>query len=60
MYIFISLKPIKAKFYRNHLYKEGISMFINNPGHMAKMAAMPIFGKNPSRFFCYRTMELGM
>ena len=26
-------------------------MFINNPGHMTKMAAMPIFGKNPSKFF---------
>ena len=23
-------------------------MFINNPGHMTKMAAMPIYGKNPS------------
>ena len=26
-------------------------MFINNPGHMTKMAAMPIYGKNPSNFF---------
>ena len=26
-------------------------MFINNPGHMTKMAAMPIYGKNPSKFF---------
>ena len=24
-------------------------MFINNPGHMIKMAAMPIYGKNPSK-----------
>ena len=23
-------------------------MYINNPGHMTKMAAMPIHGKNPS------------
>ena len=22
-------------------------MFINNPGHMTNMAAMPIYGKNP-------------
>ena len=22
-------------------------MFINNPGHMIKMAAMPIYGKKP-------------
>ena len=26
-------------------------MFINNPGHMTKMATMPIYGKNPSKFF---------
>ena len=24
-------------------------MYINNPGHMTKMAAMPISGKNPSK-----------
>ena len=26
-------------------------MVINNPGHMTKMAAMPIYVKNPSKFF---------
>ena len=26
-------------------------MFINNPGHMTKMAAMPIYGENSSKFF---------
>ena len=26
-------------------------MFINNPGHMTKMAAMLKYGKNPSKFF---------
>ena len=26
-------------------------MLINNPGHMIKMAAMPIYGKNPLKFF---------
>ena len=30
-------------------------MFINNPGHMTKMAVMPIYGKNPSKFFFYGT-----
>ena len=30
-------------------------MFINNPGHMTKMAAMPIYNKNPSRIFFSRT-----
>ena len=24
-------------------------MYINNLGHMSKMAAMPIYGKNPSK-----------
>ena len=24
-------------------------MYINNLGHMTKMAAMPIYGKNPSK-----------
>ena len=26
-------------------------MYINNPGHMTKMAAMRIYGKNPSKIF---------
>ena len=33
-------------------------MFINNPGHMTKMAAMPIYGKNPSKFFFSGTTGL--
>ena len=27
-------------------------MYINNLGHMTKMAAMPIYGINPSKIFC--------
>ena len=30
-------------------------MYIKNPGHMTKMAAMPIYGKNPSKIFFSRT-----
>ena len=26
-------------------------MYMNNSGHMTKMAAMPIYGKNPSKIF---------
>ena len=26
-------------------------MYIRNSGHMTKMAAMPIYGKNPSKIF---------
>ena len=42
--------PIKDKFYMKHLWEGGINVFINNPGHLTKMAAMPIYGKNPSKF----------
>ena len=43
--------PIKAKFYMKHLKEGGINVYINNPGHMTKMAAMPMYGKNPSKIF---------
>ena len=33
-------------------------MFINNPGHMTKMAAMPIYGKKPLKFFFSGTTGL--
>ena len=40
-------------------------MYIRNLGHMTKMAAMPIYGKNPSKIFFSGTngpisMKLGM
>ena len=40
--------PIKAKFYRKHLWEGGTNVFINSPGHMIKM---PINFKNPLKFF---------
>ena len=43
--------PIKAKFYMKHLWEGGTNVYINNPGHMTKMATMPIYGKNPSKIF---------
>ena len=43
--------PIKAKFYMKHLWEGGTNVYIDNPGHMTKMAAMPIYGKNPSKIF---------
>ena len=33
-------------------------MYINNLGHMTKMAAMPIYGKNPSEIFFSETNRL--
>ena len=32
-------------------------MFINNLGHMIKMATMPIYGKNPLKFFSSETTK---
>ena len=38
--------PIKAKFYVEPPWEGGMKVYINGPGHMTKMAAMPICGKN--------------
>ena len=41
----------KPNFMRS-IYRMGESMcIINNQGHMTKMAAMPIYGINPSKIF---------
>ena len=38
--------PIKAKFYLEPPWEGGTKVYINGPGHMTKMATMPIYGKN--------------
>ena len=38
--------PIKAKFYVEPPWERGTKVYINGPGHMTKMAAIPIYGKN--------------
>ena len=38
--------PIKAKFYVEPPWDGGTKVYINDQGHMTKMAAMPIYGKN--------------
>ena len=38
--------PIKAKFYVEPPWEGGAKVYINDPGHMTKMAAMPIYGEN--------------
>ena len=38
--------PINAKFYVEPTWEGGTKVYINGPGHMNKMAAMPIYGKN--------------
>ena len=43
--------PIKAKFYVEPPWEGGTKVYINGPGHMTKMAAMPIYGKKPLKIF---------
>ena len=38
--------PIEAKFHMEPPWDGGMKVFSNGPGHMTKMAAMPIYGKN--------------
>ena len=38
--------PIKAKFYVEPPWEGGTKVYIFGPGHMTKMVAMPIYGKN--------------
>ena len=38
--------PFKAKFYVEPPWEGGTKVYINGPGHMTKMATMPIYGKN--------------
>ena len=39
-------RPIEAKFHADHPWDVGTKIFANGPGHMTKMAAMPIYGKS--------------
>ena len=57
--------PIKAKFYVEPPWEGGTIFCSRHLGHMTKMAATPIYGKNPSKIFFSRTggpifMKLGM
>ena len=47
--------PIKAKFYVELPWVGGMIFCSRHQGHMTKMAAMPIYGKNPSKIFYSRT-----
>ena len=47
--------PIELKFHMETPYDGGTKVCSNGPGHMTKMAAMPIYGKNPLRIFFSRT-----
>ena len=47
--------PIKAKFYVQPPWVGGTIFCSRHLGHMTKMAATPIYGKNPSKIFFSRT-----
>ena len=48
-------RPIKAKFYVEPPWVGGTIFCSRHLGHMTKMAATPIYGKNPSKIFFSRT-----
>ena len=39
-------RPIEAKLYVEPQWDGGTKVYSNGPGHMTKMATMPIYGKN--------------
>ena len=47
--------PIKAKFYVEPPWVGGTKFCSQHLGHMTKMVATPIYGKNPSKIFFSRT-----
>ena len=47
--------PIKDKFYVEPPWVGGTKFCSRHLGHMTKMAATPIYGKNPSKIFFSRT-----
>ena len=47
--------PIKLRFHMETPYDAGTKVCSNGPGHMTKMAARPIYGKNPLKIFFSRT-----
>ena len=42
----ITTRPFEAKFHLEPPWDGGTKARSNGPGHMTKMAAMPIYGKN--------------
>ena len=43
--IFSSETALSIKFYVKYLWEEETNVYINDPGPMTKIAAMPIYGK---------------
>ena len=43
--------PIEAKFHMEPAWDGGTKVYANGPGHMTRMTAMPIYGKNLKNLF---------
>ena len=39
-------RPVEAKFHVDHPWDGGTKNYSKEPGHMTKMATMPLYGKN--------------
>ena len=50
-----TIGPNELKFHVKTPYAKLAKIFTNYFGHMTKMAAMPIYGKNPIKIFFSRT-----
>ena len=58
-----TIGPIELKFHMETPQDGRMKVCTNGPGHITKMAAMPICGKNPLKIFFSRTrrpMTLGL
>ena len=44
--------PIKAKFHMEPQWDGRMKVCSNDPGHVTKMVAIPIYGKNPLKIIC--------
>ena len=50
-----TIGPIELKFHMETPMDAGTKVCLNGPGHMTKMGATPIYGKNPLKIFFSRT-----
>ena len=50
--------PSEVRFYMEHLYLAGTKDYIISPGHMTKIAAMPIYDKNLLKIFFSKSDDL--
>ena len=49
--------PIKAKVHVEYPWEGGTEVYINGPGHLTKMATMPIYGKNHKKSSSLKPMD---